>query len=61
MHIVMFPTTLVQSLSYHISDVRLLKPFLAVRLGFSPVLKNRPNVVEVMREIVELFENRNEH
>ena len=44
MYIVMFPTTLVQSLSYHITDVRLLKPFLAVRRGFLPVLKKRPDL-----------------
>ncbi len=61
MYIVMFPTILVQSLSYHITDVRLLKPFLAVRRGFSPVLKNRPDLVVVMHDIVKLYENQDEH
>ncbi|MBN1479016.1 AraC family transcriptional regulator [candidate division KSB1 bacterium] len=61
MYIVMFPTTLVQSFSYHITDVRLLKPFLAVRRGFPPVLKNRPDLVEVMHDIVKLYEKQDKH
>ncbi|MBN2089016.1 AraC family transcriptional regulator [candidate division KSB1 bacterium] len=60
MYIIMFPTTLVQSLSYRVTDVRLLEPFLAVRKGFSPVLKGRTDLVDVMREIVNLYHHRPE-
>ncbi len=61
MYIIMFPTMLVQSLTFRITNVRLLEPFLAVRKGFFPVLPARSDLVAVKCDIVDLFKNRPQH
>ncbi len=60
MFIIMFPAMMLHTLSFPVTDIRLLKPFLAVRNGFSPVLEQRHDLGNRIHDVVCLYQQRPE-